>query len=149
MKTKHDYMNFMIDEDKQYHNGIYLMSNGESLYIGKAFRENGLKQRYGSYVHNKGAEEVICKGDVLFQSDNSTAMYDLYTTTKQFEDKGKGIEDYLIQMYNIIHKDKPLINKDLPKQLITIWDLEPYFKSECELNVQLLCQLGLMERVQF
>lgn len=145
---KYDYMNFMVDEDKQNHNGVYLMSNGESLYIGKAFRENGLKQRYGSYVHNKANEDITCKGDELFQSDNSSAMYELYTTKEQFEDKGKSFEDYMIQMYNLIHPDNPLINKDLPKRLITVWDLEPYFNADHEINVPLLYQLGLMEKVK-
>ena len=145
---KHDYLNFMVDEDKQNNNGVYLMSNGEDNYFGKAFRENGLKQRYGSYVHNKAYGEVVCKGDVLFQQDSSSAMYELYTTQEQFEDKGKAIEEYFIQMYNHIHSDKPLINVDVPKRLITIWDIEPYFKADHELNVPLLYQLGLMIKVK-
>ena len=73
-------MNFMVDEEKEHQNGVYLMSDGEDNYIGKAHRDRGFKQRYGSYVHNKANGKSDCNGDKLFQEEESSAMYELYST---------------------------------------------------------------------
>lgn len=147
---KYEYMNFMVDDEKKHDNGVYLMSDGESNYIGKAHRDRGFKQRYGSYVHNKEYDKKDCSGDKLFQSEESTAMYELYSTKCRFEDECEELESYFIKMYNNVHPDKKLINEKVSKKLKTVFDkeVEQYFNVEHEVNVPLLMDLDLMEQIQ-
>lgn len=143
---KYDYSKFMIPEGIERKNGVYLLTDGEYYYVGKAYRDYGFKQRYGTYLHNEAYSVVKCAGDEFMQSNPNVEMHWLYWCEKDEIDKCKSIEDYFIKMFRIIHGDK-LLNKDVAASKKDIFNAAgEYFRIDHRVNVELMLELKLMER---
>ena len=141
--TKYDYSKFMIPEGIEHKNGVYLLTDGEYYYVGKAYRDYGFKQRYGTYLHNEAYAVVKCAGDEFLQSNSNVEMHWLYWCEKDEIDKCKSIEDYFIKAFRIIHGDK-LLNKDVASSKGDIFETAyEYFKIDHKINLKLLLELDL------
>lgn len=147
-KPKYDYSRFVIPTEIEHKDGIYVLTDDEYYYIGKAYRgnDNGFRQRYGDYVSNEGRGEIDCAGDEFFQLNKNVKMHWLFWSDKDRIDKCRKIEDFLIKQYRIIHGDK-LLNKDVKgSKFVVFEDVKSYFKLEHQVNIPLMLEHGIMKR---
>ncbi|MBC9704296.1 MAG: hypothetical protein H9W81_04615 [Enterococcus sp.] len=145
-KPRYDYSKFMIPEELKYKNGVYILTDGEYYYIGKADdKDYGFRQRYGKYLHNQAYGKQSVAGDKFIQSGKDVKMHWLYYCDREDVQTVKPVEDYLLKAYRIIHGDK-VLNKDVKaSRMIAFDDVKHYFMgNKHKGNVMLMVEHGVM-----
>lgn len=143
---KYDYSRFTIPTEIELKNGVYVLTDGERYYIGKSDdKDRGFRQRYGTYVNNKGRGVVRTSGDKFFQSSDNVKMYWLYWCNAEDVETVKDVESFFMKQYRILHGDK-LVNANIKDSIgIMFSDVRYYFmKIEHRGNVPLLLEHGVM-----
>ena len=140
-KPKYDYSRFAIPSEVEHKNGVYVLTDGDRYYIGKTDdKDRGFRQRYGTYVSNKGRNVVRTSGDKFFQENDDVKMYWLYQCNAEDVDTIKDLESYLMKQYRVTHGDK-LVNANKKQSYgIMSRDISEYLQIEYKVNVPLMTE---------
>lgn len=151
---KHDYSRFIVPPHLATKNGVYVLTDGDRYYVGKADNKRGFVQRYGSYISKevRSNEDRLCKnerinsGDEFFASNSNVKMYWLYYCDNEDFDTVQDVESYFMKVYRILYPNKLVNERTKDSYEVTYSSVQDYFSRDVEykVNVPIMLEHGLL-----